>query len=93
MIKGLEALENLVNREIIIKYKDKNIDFYWNDESSQDYKIIEKSLKTLEIIKIHRIYVRGLLSSNVKCADDYNRIYCDNLTEEEYDLLKEILYD
>ena len=51
MSKELDALKNLVNREIISKYKDRNIDFYWNDESSQDYRIIENALKDFEWLK------------------------------------------
>ena len=52
-----------------------------------------KNNLALEIIKIHRIYVGALFSSNIKCADDYNQIYGDNLTQWEYDLLKEVLSD
>ena len=51
MSKALDALKNLVNREIISKYKDRNIDFYWNDESSQDYRIIKEAFEKYEELK------------------------------------------
>lgn len=59
---------------------------------NNSFEIIEKSLKALEIIKEKEVNV-GLLS---RCAnaERYNKGICYELrylTQEEYDLLKEVL--
>lgn len=61
----------------------------------ENIKIIEKSLKALDIIKKKEVNVFVLLhSGNLKIYNDY---CCYNekeqLTQEEYDLLKEVLKD
>ena len=61
---------------------------------SQDkdlFAIIEKELKALEIIKTKRVDVElWRFTSN---RDYYNKLVCEDrqLTEEEHDLLKEVL--
>lgn len=61
--------------------------------------IIEKSLKALEIIKEKKVNISLLLNST--CLTNYNEYVirskasinslCELLTQEEYDLLKEVL--
>jgi len=48
-----------------------------------------KKLKALEIIKEKRVNVRFLISC--KTLKEYNDVISDHLTQEEYDLLKEVL--
>lgn len=58
---------------------------------TNEYKIIEKELKALEIIKDKRVNLEYL-----KCCETYEQ-YClicsygNEITKEEFDLLKEIL--
>ena len=79
MSKGLnhlEILENLV--ELFAHF-------------SFDFTVIEKELKALEIIRNKKVDVLSLLCG---CNfDDYNRAHEEKgkLTEEEYELLKEVL--
>lgn len=85
MNKKLTPLEAL--KELQKRYGSK---FSVQDE--QRYRIIEKSLKALEIMKEKGVntYIL-LLSINV---EDYNRLInfeWRKLTQEEYDLLKEVL--
>lgn len=62
----------------------------------EDFDIIEKELKALEIIKNKRVDVNDLLLFvNRKAYNDYV-VACDDnklrvLTKKEYDLLKEVL--
>lgn len=64
----------------------------------EHYETIEKSLKALEIIKEKRIDIESFYTSFIEGEYDYNFYekrygtygkYC--LTEEEFDLLKEVL--
>lgn len=85
MSKELEALERLYCAGRL------DLDYVLNGKQNQDYKIIEKALKALEIIKNKQVNVFVLLhSGNLKI---YNDIVEDNrkLTQEKYDLLKEVL--
>ena len=85
MSKELEALERLYCAGRL------DLDYVLNGKQNQDYKIIEKALKALEIIKNKEVNVFVLLhSGNLKI---YNDIVEDNrkLTQEKYDLLKEVL--
>ena len=85
MSKELEALERLFCAGRL------DLDYVLNGKQNQDYKIIEKALKALEIIKNKEVNVFVLLhSGNLKI---YNDIVEDNrkLTQEKYDLLKEAL--
>lgn len=87
MSKELEALES-------IKQAHYFVDFELDVKVSEDYKkeldIIEKSLKALEIIKnkelnIYFIKRLSLEDFNFQCR------YDQQLTQEEYDLLKEVV--
>lgn len=86
MSKGLEALE----------YLKENKRRHWldNDNSSECLDIVEKELKALEIIKEKEVTIlhfktcvewRGLTMYNLN-KDRYRE-----LTEEEWELLKEVL--
>ena len=78
MSKELEALEKIV-------------DTYYIDNMDKEISIIEKALKALEIIKNKQVNVFVLLhSGNLKI---YNDIVEDDrkLTQEKYELLKEVL--
>ena len=102
MSKGLEALEEIKTCKLIDNVKVKEGLFrnkihdykirYGKDVFSKQIPIIEKELKALEIIKEKAVSTAILIqSTNVK---EYN--YCKNLlafdlTQEEYDLLKEVL--
>ena len=73
--KGLDALER-----IKLVYE------------STDIPVIEKELKALEIFATKQIDILCLRISN--SANEYNRtikLFGSNLTQEEYDLLKEVL--
>lgn len=79
MNEGLEALnriEDLLNR----LYETDVI----NDDHLHDINIIEKELKALEIIR--KLFDKPLLPYEDLHFDDQ-----DKITEEEYDLLKEVL--
>lgn len=87
MTKGLEHLEILENLlELFGRF-------------SFDFTVIEKELKVLEIIKNKNVDVRLLKwcwNNNIKdTLNDYNTTYFldTTLTKEEYELLKEILYE
>ena len=78
MSKGLEALKEL----------SKMVFIYGGVEQ---YKIIEKELKALEIIKNKKINLEYL-----KCCETYEQYktvcsYWNEITKEEYDLLKDVL--
>ena len=86
MSKELEALDRLYCAGRL------DLDYVLDGKQNQDYKIIEKALKALEIIKEKGVNV-GLLS---RCAnaERYNKGMCYEsryLTQEEYELLKEVL--
>ena len=84
--KGLDAFKRLVRD---YDYYDDGID---EERHEEDIEIIEKELKALDIIKNKAVSIAVLIqSTNV---EEYN--YCKNLlafdlTQEEYDLLKEVL--
>lgn len=89
MSKGLEALEEL--KELLGKHFILWGNGIFNDERTET---IEKSLKVLEIIKKKGIFVNGLIKSgdlgeySILCL---NHGMTELLTQEEYDLLKEVL--
>lgn len=71
MSKGLEAL------------KDISWQFDLNEKAQDEYKIVEKELKALDIINNKKVFV-----------DDKKEVFIIevlNLTQEEYELLEEIL--
>ena len=80
MSKELEALESIIET------------FY--DKDSEDIQIVRKALTALEIIKKKGILVNGL--NQMKDLVEYNCLcnfyqMSELLTQEEYDLLKEVL--
>ena len=62
-------------------------------ERKEKYALIEKSLKALEIIKIKNVDIPMVKTCN--SVNDYNEWHSQykemHLTQQEYDLLKEIL--
>ena len=87
MSKGLEALKELEDYYI---EKSDIITVYVGD--TEQCEIIEKELKALEIIRKKK--VNCLYIAVCKSVNEYNNIIpCENdeLTQEEYDLLKEVL--
>ena len=57
--------------------------------SKCEYEMLKKKTKALEIIKNKKVNVKWLLNSN--SYEEYNKWYDIPLTQEEYDLLKEVL--
>ena len=84
MSKDLEALQYFYNLEDLQGGRDK----FW-----ESYRIIEKSLKALEIIRKNRVDIVMLLKCNN--VDDYNfwseSWDYENITQEEFELLKAVL--
>lgn len=93
MNKGIEALERLEENIIAV-----NVDYEMKHVA--DYETIEKRLKALEIIKEKDVYVSELIYLSDQDYDCYLR-FCYNeeyptediLSEEEFNLLKEVLSD
>ena len=87
MSKGLDALKELMDNVI------RNDDKLCNKKVS----VIEKELKALEIIKTKEINIHALLLhlKRFDSPDGYNVLVGDKykLTQEEYNLLKEILWN
>jgi hypothetical protein len=97
MSKGLEALDRLV--QDVFNSCD-------SDEVLTDYKIIEKELKALEIIVTKKVnlygddlYANGVYGLNYYSTYQHYKASCEKLrykkksilTEEEFNLLKEVL--
>ena len=87
---GLEALDKIDNEVLY--------GVYAQEHYSSEIETIRKSLKALEIIKEKRIDIESFYSSFIESDYDYNfyeKRYGTygkyELTEEEFDLLKEIL--
>lgn len=78
MSKELEELNDLNNENIVYVHK-------------EDWSEIQKKLKALEIMK--QQLPNLLLIRNTKDYDEFLEKAGDNLIEEEYDLLKEVLKD
>lgn len=75
IIKSLEALQDL--SKLVFIYG-----------GAEQYKIIEKSLKALEIVKNKVI---PFVSIEENCVTDLDAYRRKELTKEEYELLKEVL--
>lgn len=94
MSKGLEALERIGKCYVNSESKD----LMFTDDYGDDYDIIERELKALEIIKKKRVACDLLTNPDVTDYKKYNS-HCDKydfivpLTEEEFNLLKGILND
>ena len=85
-MKELEALNDLLNMELLIIPRNK-------DKKAVDFEIIQRGLKALEIIKYKNVDICGIKKTknvheyNVKFPTTMNEF----LEEQEYDLLKEVL--
>lgn len=86
-----------MNKELTILEEYEKLMKEWQSGHSVDFSQvrikIEKSLRALEIIKNKEVCVSYLFHC-FKCYDlrEYNDLYSNNkLTQEEYDLLKEVL--
>ena len=91
MNKELEALERLKNHTISYVGSDYKVSTDSREEQIKDLELIEKELKALEIIKEKEVNVFIFLHSGD--LETYNNMVEDNrkLTQEEFDLLKEVL--
>ena len=76
----LDIIETALKENIELK---KCIDLIGDIETNN------KKLKALEIIKEKKVYPSFLL--NTKNLEEYNKEVIQKLTQEEYDLLKEVL--
>lgn len=84
MNKGLEALNTIRHIHDMECGEDESI--------NKDFDIIEKELKALEIIKNKDVDVEYFkIKKDKGSLEDYNVRLYDELTQEEYDLLKEVL--
>lgn len=84
MSKSLDALNTIFN-----DLENASIDLARAD--LEEYKIIEKELKALEIIKREMIDIVALISSENLFMYNTLKRNVDTLTREEFDLLKEAL--
>ena len=86
-MKGLEALKN-IKREAGTPYFSTLYDI---DMWREDFAIVEKELKALEIIKSKKVNV--IIFQGCNDLKEYNKylIKWKRLTEEEFILLKEVL--
>ena len=90
MSKGLEALERVKKAHYVasivmqLPHED--------TETIEAINIIEKELKAFEVIKVKKVQVATLLLSNTCVGYNSARgLLGEDLTQEEYDLLKEVL--
>lgn len=96
MIKGLDALKKLGDVELHNPFleeprliKTKNSKAY-----GKEYKIIEKELKVLEILRKYIIDTKKLMlvtTTNPYFYNNFGEVGVIPITQEEYDLLKEVL--
>ncbi len=102
MSKGLEALDKINKTFRYVNYDDEGYKYVepykMLDECDEEFNIIEKHLKALEIISKKEVDLRKLsvLFHYFRSdrAEDYNKDeeYKERyLTEEEFELLKEVL--
>lgn len=83
-MNSLEALKILYPNKTYLPY-------YTRSEKRNACKVIERELKALEIIKNKIVDLEYL-----KCCENYDQYktlcsYWNEITEQEYDLLKEVL--
>lgn len=102
-MKSLEALEKL-DHTICMNVNEKTLQFNIDKDTNADcnsldefidcYETIEQSLKALEIIKNKKVNVGNIKYCFFLMLDKavYNKTNIE-LTQEEYDLLKEVLKD
>ena len=82
--KGLEALERLFRNL-------DDSDYFFNGEAREDYLMLEKELKALEIIKENFVPydIEMLKNGKVRIWVGHDKYF--DITKEEYDLLKEVM--
>jgi len=83
MSKSLEALERLYCAGRL------DLPYVMSDKHKEDFATIEKELKAFEIIINKKVDTHWLF--HIEELEDYNNVYDKELTQEEYDLLKEVL--
>ena len=83
-MKGLKALEE--NLEMVTFHNNEDLATYLSN-----YYIIEKELKALEIIKEKEVDIKAF--NDLQDLQDYNYYCSPELTQEEYNLLKEVLHE
>lgn len=86
-MEGLEALKQ------ILEATDTNFIYQYHEDLENPIKFIEKELTALRIIKNKKVDLEYL-----KCCKNYKQYktvcsYWNEITEEEYELLKEVLND
>ena len=102
MSKGLEALQRINENVTVVTYENFDEDISIIEKELKDKEELEtmysncvingaKQKKALEIIKEKRVNIDYL--RDCKTLEDYNNILIEKLqlTQEEYDLLKEVL--
>ena len=86
MSKELEALERL--HEFAWSNEE-----YKNDIDNTDYQIIEKSLKALEVIREKKVDTAKLtFVVNAYFYNNFGKVAVIPITQEEFDLVTEVLY-
>ena len=91
MIKGLEALTELRNIRQETYYA---LDIKLDDKIDEDLDTIEKELKALEIISNKVVDIFAIKKSkNIAGYLMIKNFLCGVLTQEEYDLLNEVLFN
>lgn len=87
MGKGLDALERLYCAGRL------DLPYVQSPRHKEDYELVEKELKALEIIKNKNINIVWLKMcfSNFYGLESYNRNTDEKLYREQYELLKEVL--
>ena len=89
MIKGLEALKRMGEKVLYSEYAE-----YPKVKGLADYETVKKELKALEIIKNKKVdvdYLDECIRTEAFHLSAYNFSSSQKLTQEEYDLLKEVL--
>jgi len=87
--KALKEYEFLKNFFYKLKEKYGIDDLDYLEHIVREYDNNKKKLKALEIIKEKEVYPTFLL--NCKSVEEYNHECINKITQEEYDLLKEVL--
>ena len=92
MNKGLEALKNIKqrDRQVVVCLEDRQGIWGKFIAKGEELITIEKELKALEIIKNKKVDMMKLYYSELLIYYNEGGIYKE-LTQEEYDLLKEVL--
>ena len=85
MSKELEALERLYCAGRL------DLPYVQSNKHKEDYSIIEKGLKTLEIIKNKQVNVLWLTTTLNVTEYNFGVNWSQHLTKEQYDFLREVL--